>query len=336
MPADHVAEPRSMEGEPTKPTLIALMCSTMAGLYLTYVFFHVMPMFYSDDSFTKPGMWHASLKCKALIQLIVFHLLTVMLLLCYGRAMLSDPGGIPDNDNDWEISESSRIPAFLKEWRGNGNRRSCKWCEKYKPDRSYHCRICGKCILKMDHHCRWINNCVGFRNYKFFFLLLLYTVLDLHFIVWTMAGSLREAIYDRSHLFAMIALLISQTVSVFLGALVTLFFIFHALLVIKGISYIEFCEKTWPRCDAQEATIEMPNYNLGPLQNIIAVFGSNPLFWLLPVASPAGSGLVFPTREVALAKDNGRSIGGRSKNQGFTSYGTWGLGMPRFFRVRMA
>ncbi len=53
--------------------------------------------------------------------------------------------------------------------------RYCEKCCKIKPDRCHHCSVCNTCVLKMDHHCPWVNNCIGFANYKFFMLFLFYS-----------------------------------------------------------------------------------------------------------------------------------------------------------------
>jgi len=53
----------------------------------------------------------------------------------------------------------------------------CVRCTRWRPERSHHCRTCGKCVLRYDHHCPWIANCVGYKNHKNFVQFLFYATL---------------------------------------------------------------------------------------------------------------------------------------------------------------
>ncbi|KAI0925493.1 hypothetical protein AcV5_008215 [Taiwanofungus camphoratus] len=57
----------------------------------------------------------------------------------------------------------------------------CQRCREMRPERSHHCRICNRCVLKYDHHCPWINQCVGLHNERHFVLFLVYLVVSTFF-----------------------------------------------------------------------------------------------------------------------------------------------------------
>jgi hypothetical protein len=45
----------------------------------------------------------------------------------------------------------------------------CADCCVLKTPRSRHCNLCSRCVDRFDHHCPWVNNCIGRRNYKYFY-----------------------------------------------------------------------------------------------------------------------------------------------------------------------
>jgi hypothetical protein len=240
---------------------------------------------------------------------------TLMIVISYLRAIFTHPGTIPTEGPDapyWEyhadIDKAKKfVPKFLekKARDGNGERRYCKWCKKFKPDRCHHCKVCGMCILKMDHHCPWIYNCVGFHNYKYFFLLLLYAVIDTHLIVWTMSDSVAWYVEDGASFRRTFMALFCVTLAASLSIILTLFWLFHVWLMFKGLTTIEFCEKRTKTKDPKEATfcelifgdVYRSNFDRSPLGNVRAVLGDWTILWLLPVCPPSGSGLFFAGQE---------------------------------------
>jgi len=150
----------------------------------------------------------------------------------------------------------------------------------------------------MDHHCPWIYNCVGFKNHKYFYLLLVYSCAACHYITWTMLESVTDSVGQTLPFTSMFVLLFGETLAAFLGILVTGFLAFHTWLVLKGMTTIEFCEKRKAAARGSRSS-----YDRGFVGNVRAVLGDSPLLWFLPVSPPSGRGLYFAEEDYLLGRD---------------------------------
>lgn len=257
---------------------VALVCLLISTIYKAYVLEFAYPKAAAGDT-------------AAAAELTFFHPFFVLLLASYYRVVTTDPGKVPD---DWANAQehvhgasSSDEDVGDDEDGGSVPPRWCSKCDKPKPERCHHCSICQRCVLKMDHHCPWVGNCVGFGNYKFFLLFVLYAWACCTFIVlamWPAFADILNLNSSRTHSGAprkqpsfsvMIGYVFAVSVSLallFLGG-------FHLYLTLKNLTTIEM-----------HSSREHNPYDLGHRRNWESVMGSKPLLWFLPLPARAVGG----------------------------------------------
>ena len=57
----------------------------------------------------------------------------------------------------------------------------CSRCDMLKPPRCHHCVLCNKCVLKRDHHCFFARQCVGYKNFRYFTVMIFWCTIGTTF-----------------------------------------------------------------------------------------------------------------------------------------------------------
>lgn len=146
--------------------------------------------------FSAPWLWHHVSPAIPIIFAYVFYITASS----FFHASFSDPGILPrnmhphpanpDEDADpltvgppttaWVMirtfNSKPLTPANLEAGQQQQQTAAmevpskfCKSCNIWRPPRAHHCRVCDGCVETQDHHCVWLNNCVGRRNYCYFY-----------------------------------------------------------------------------------------------------------------------------------------------------------------------
>eukprot|EP00434_Breviolum_minutum_P006817 symbB.v1.2.006011.t1/scaffold356.1/size220710/8 len=143
---------------------------------------------------------------------VIFYGSAGLAFVSWESAVTTDPGGIPDSfardDGGRPRFESDINETALVQSNQCLSRRSLVFCpkeQKFKPKRSHYCKQMKKYVLRMDHYCFWMSNGIGYKNYKYFYLFLLYSA---------MATSVEAAAamlqFGQSHVLAQVLLLPGQ------------------------------------------------------------------------------------------------------------------------------
>ncbi|CAE1287352.1 ZDHHC2_15_20 [Acanthosepion pharaonis] len=247
---------------------------------------------------------------EKVLYIIFYHPLLFIFLWSYWQTIFTPTGKVPKDfylsKQELEIFEretneerqremllqyAKQLP--LQNRTMSGAPRYCEKCKCLKPDRCHHCSVCSACVLKMDHHCPWVNNCVGFTNYKYFVLFLGYSLL---YCLYVAATSLQYFIEfwtanETGHTASRLHILFLFFASVMFGLSLISLFGYHIFLILHNRTTLEAF-----RAPIFQTGPDKDGFSLGKSSNFIQVFGEEKFKGVLPLFTSIGDGVSYPTR----------------------------------------
>ena len=183
-----------------------------------------------------------------LYQIIISSFFYIIDIITMILGCCTDPGILPRQGKDFYYATNR--PLLRKVINGYKIILSyCYSCSMFRPPRTSHCSICDNCVERFDHHCLWLGTCIGKRNYKYFFCLLLSLFVSGIFqigfcIYYVVKQSKKLKNKEKNSMiivigYAFIALYNTLFIVFFLGKLVVI----HIYLAFKNVTFYEYVKK---------------------------------------------------------------------------------------------
>jgi hypothetical protein len=146
-----------------------MIFGVVLNLFLMYCYFWGIRELADDNCAKEYGiLWPTSHKILKWSSVVFFALLFPN----YVLAIMLDPGSIKK-----KYEYISLVDKALECQLNLDN--FCSYCEVMKTVSSFHCTTCNRCVEMFDHHCPFINNCLGYRNHRFFLFFIFFYALFL-------------------------------------------------------------------------------------------------------------------------------------------------------------
>ena len=234
-------------------------------------------MVYSFIILTTPEILFISVMIKlityksSIVMLIItllIYIISIVLLLLGG---LTEPG-IVERNNELALYDNKKTQIKLNK---NGyivTLNYCYTCFHFRPPRTSHCAECDNCVERFDHHCLWMGNCVGKKNYRYFycliFLITLNTFLQIlssvSFIIIQYKGKKSKS---SNNVYVVVLL----SFAIFINIMILIFFLFklflvHTKLLFTGTTFYEHYKKKF------DTPLQFNPFNQGCYRNFYNIF----------------------------------------------------------------
>ena len=187
---------------------------------------------------------------QSLIPIIIISILYIISIFSSLRGGFTDPGILTRQNKDFYSTLTKSSIRYII----NGNILNvnfCYSCSIFRPPRTSHCAVCDNCVERFDHHCIWLGNCIGKRNYKFFYFLILSINLNAFFqicyciflICFHGKKNRKKDKFDFIVIFSMSFVLFFDVCFIlfFTGKLLLV----HTYLIFKNLTFYEYIKKKW-------------------------------------------------------------------------------------------